>query len=306
MSRIIPLAGGSSDEREVSLRSGKAVKVALERSGYRVVERDPADGIDAALADCRPSDIIFPVLHGQGGEDGSLQKQMEKSSLAFVGSDSRASALCFDKIRYAKLLTDHAYSIPSSQLVNHQTFMASPVRQTPFVLKPNGGGSSIDTFIVRDVQCFDAKVFETAFERHGKLVLQPLVPGDEITVGVLVDKALPVIEIIPPQGEEFDYANKYNGLTQELCPPHHIDRSVQLAAQKLAIALHQLTGCRDLSRSDMIVEPSGKIQVLETNTIPGLTDQSLVPKAAYVAGYDMSDLCRQLVEAARRRNSVKS
>jgi len=298
MSQVLILAGGDSDEREVSLRSGAAVKNALEQAGYQVSALDPADGLDKQLAALKKADVVFPALHGKGGEDGTLQRFLEKHDLCYVGADSKASALCFDKARYTALLKQQAALVPDTKLVNYAEYQGSELTRAPHVLKPNDGGSSIDTFIVRDPAEVDEQAVAETFSRHQQLLLQALIPGVEITVAVLNAQSLPVIEIIPPANQEFDYENKYNGATQELCPPLHVSEALQKRAQVLAKRIHVLTGCRDMSRTDIIISDSGELYVLETNTIPGLTDQSLLPKAAAAAGYDMAGLCDQLVQAA--------
>jgi D-alanine-D-alanine ligase len=301
MTQVTVLAGGASDEREISLRSGAAVATALQKGGYHVQAIDPADGLDKQLATLQAGGIIFPALHGLGGEDGTLQRFLEQHHIPYIGADSRASALCFDKARYTALLAKHHILVPQTELVDLQHYQQSVLRQRPFVLKPNDGGSSIDTVIVRDPAAVDEAAIEEVFSRHGKLLLQALITGIEITVAVLGTNPLPVIEIIPPPSAEFDYENKYNGQTQELCPPTHVDQMLQNQAQALAQQIHELTGCRDMSRTDIIVTSAGELYVLETNTIPGLTDQSLLPKAAAAGGYDMTAVCDQLVQAALGR-----
>lgn len=303
MSQVIVLAGGASEEREVSLRSGHAVAKALEEIGHTVTTLDPAEGLKKFLPELRAAEVVFPALHGAGGEDGVLQKFLEDHRIAYVGSDSRSSSLCFDKARYTKLLARHGILTPASDLTDYQGFQHSELRQQPFVLKPNDGGSSIDTFIVRDPLKADLAAIQKAFDRRHIMLLQELINGTEITVPVVAERALPVIEIIPPSGGEFDYENKYNGLSQELCPPLHVSKSLQKTAQDLALRIHHLTGCRDLSRTDFIITAAGDLYTLETNTIPGLTAESLVPKAAEQAGMSMSDLCKRLVEIALRRNT---
>ena len=135
------------------------------------------------------------------------------------------------------------------------------------------------------------------------MLLEELVEGIEITVAVVGDQALPVIEIIPPEAGEFDYENKYNGRSQELCPPEHVAEDIQAEARDLALRTHNLTGCRDFSRTDMILTPLGELWILETNTIPGMTDQSLLPKAAAAAGIPMPLLCDRLVQMALARKA---
>lgn len=303
MTKVIVLAGGKSNEREVSLRSGAAVAEALKKSGHDVQILDPADGLDALLPKLKAADVVFPALHGAGGEDSVLQKFLEDHGIRYVGPDSKSSALCFDKARYTKLLEDNGIPVPKTELVNLRGFQASDLSKEPFVLKPNDGGSSIDTFIVRDLASTDDTAIRATFNRHRKLLLQELIEGDEITVAMLDDEPLSTIEIIPPENGEFDYENKYNGQTQELCPPEHVSQNVQEQAQTLAKKIHQLAGCRDMSRTDIMVSPAGKLYVLETNTIPGLTGESLLPKAAREAGYDMPAMCEKLVQMALNRNT---
>ena len=138
------------------------------------------------------------------------------------------------------------------------------------------------------------------------MLLEELIEGTEVTVGVLDQTALPVVEIVPPQGQEFDYENKYNGATQELCPPQHVSLADQLAARQLAETVHLLTGCHHLSRTDIIITPEHHLYVLETNTIPGLTDQSLFPKAAAAAGIAWSGLVKQFIDLATGQPSNRS
>ena len=301
MATIIVLAGGTSDERTVSLRSGLAVINALESKGHTVHTIDPKDGLEDRLHILEQAAVLFPALHGIGGEDGVLQKFLEDYDLCFVGSDSLSSALCFDKAKYTALLKDSGFLVPDTALVTYDSFQQSVLTEAPYVLKPNDGGSSIDTFIVRDPARADHSAIQAAFARHNSLLLQQLITGVEITVAILGSRSLPVIEIIPPTDQEFDYENKYNGATQELCPPVHVSHSAQAQAQDLAARIHELTGCRDMSRTDIIISDDGRQYILETNTIPGLTDQSLLPKAAATAGIDMPSMCEQLVNAALAR-----
>lgn len=302
MANIIVLSGGNSDERAVSLRSGAAVAKALQAKGHSVQTIDPTKGLDSRITELKAADVVFPALHGQGGEDGVLQKFFEDNAIRYVGSDSQSSTLCFDKARYTILLKENGFLVPDTELVDFAQYKASNLIKKPYVLKPNDGGSSIDTFVVREPENRDQAAISDAFERHGAMLLQELIMGPEITVAVLNDRSLPVIEIIPPADQEFDYENKYNGNTQELCPPLSVNSEVQVKAQALSSKIHELTGCRDMSRTDIIVGANDELYVLETNTIPGLTDQSLLPKAAAAAGIDMSELCDHLVTETLKRS----
>jgi D-alanine-D-alanine ligase len=303
---ILVLAGGNSNEREVSLRSGESVRQALELKGHQVTMIDPAE-LDRIKAS--EYDIAFPVLHGRGGEDGIVQTRLEQSGVPYVGSDVSASELCFDKILYKRKLLAHELPTPTfaELLSDRDTDLRDhPLTQKPFVVKPVNGGSSIDTFVVRDPAKANFDAIADTLSGYGRLLLEELVVGQEITVAVLEDQALPVIEIIPPESGEFDYENKYNGATQELCPPLHIAEAIQNQAGELAAAIHKLCGCADFSRTDMMINDQGELLVLETNTIPGMTDQSLFPKAATAAGIAMPELCDQLVQTALKRQTANA
>src|SRR4051812_27845159 len=229
MASVIVLAGGSSDERDVSARSGAAVASALEQAGHSVVQSDPAYGLPSDKL--QQADVAFPVLHGAGGEDGSLQKQLDDMGITYVGSGVAASELCFDKWQYKQFLRTHDVPLPNGKLVDITSFWNSQFVLQPFVLKPNDGGSSVDTLIHRSSEKPDEETINELFSRHRHLLVEELVEGTEITMSVLGQEALPVIEIIPPESGEFDYENKYNGKSQELCPPENVAESIQAEAQ---------------------------------------------------------------------------
>jgi D-alanine-D-alanine ligase len=300
MNKIAVIAGGMSDERAVSIRSGAAVAEALRAANYDVVELDYSDNWDNSLATLSSCKVAFIALHGKGGEDGEIQAKLEAANIPYVGSGSASSALCFDKFRFSKLMIENGIPTPLTLLVDKNEYVHSDLIKKPYVLKPNDGGSSIDTFIVRDIGLDNQRQLDS-FERHTKMILQPLISGAEITVAVIGDDTMPVIEIIPPIDMEFDYENKYNGATQELCPPKNISSENQLKAQNLALKVHDLCKCRDMSRTDMIVDEKGDLTVLEINTIPGFTAQSLLPKSAAIFGYSMPQLVDLLIKRALSR-----
>lgn len=297
MSNILVLSGGISSEREVSLRTGAAVAKALQSKGHNVTVHDLKDGLEGVGS----YDVIFPALHGKGGEDGTIQAELDTLGIPYVGCDAAVSALCFDKWQYIQKMREGGFPLSQSEVIDASSIWQSPIAKKPFVLKPIDGGSSIDTFIVRDVHNIDTDAIDQALSRHAHMLLETLVEGIELTAGVLGDHALPIVEIIPPEDGEFDYENKYNGQTQELCPPQHISPAIQAQAQGLALRVHKFVSCRDLSRTDMIVTPTGELVILETNTLPGMTDQSLFPKAAHADGINMADLVDRLVQMALAR-----
>jgi D-alanine-D-alanine ligase len=295
--KVLVIAGGTSNERDVSLRSGKSVAEALRQKGHEVSEADPRDSnFDISLLS-QNVDVVFIALHGQGGEDGTLQAQLEAIGKPFVGSGSEASRLCIDKWAYKQLLINHG--LPASEgwqvslsEINTDYFLK------PYVLKPVEGGSSLDTQIARTPNENTKQESIELLSKYEHMLLEPIIDGVEITIGILGDEPLPVIEIIPPLGLEFDYENKYNGATKELCPPQNVKEEVQNTARSLALKIHNLTGCRHMSRTDMIVDSHDQLHVLETNTIPGLTNQSLLPKMALEAGYSVPELVNKLITMA--------
>lgn len=292
------VCGGSSAEREVSLRSGAAVVQALADAGYKVRSLDLATSSMEEIVAC---DVVFPVLHGAGGEDGIFQVELEAKGAKYIGSDSTASRTCFDKWEYRMLIQKYDLPMALGGLVRIENYTQNPIAKSPYVLKPLNGGSSIDTYIVRIPESAPHAQMLDTFPRYPIMLIEQLVVGTELTVGILGEQALPVIEIIPPENAEFDYENKYNGATQELCPPKHVSDVVQKTAQALALKAHQLTGCRDFSRTDIMCDKDNNLYLLETNTIPGMTDQSLFPKMAAAAGIAMPELGKQLVEMALKR-----
>lgn len=280
------LGGGSSPEKDVSYRSATAVKEGLEALNHTVTYLDPSTlPLEELLSAARQSDGVFPILHGFGGEDGALQQHFEPAGIPFFGPDAAACANTYDKVVFKKILEAHGIPTPAWNTVSVNSFAEEPLTRAPFVLKPIGGGSSIDTFIVRSLP-FDSAPMLDALSRYDTMLIEELIEGSEITVGILEGEALPVIEIVPPTDGEFDYENKYNGATTELCPPENVSDAVQAKAQALALEIHAVTQCRHLSRTDMLINDKGELFVIDTNTIPGLTSESLFPKAAKVAGYD--------------------
>jgi D-alanine-D-alanine ligase len=292
--KILVLLGGVSNERDVSLRSGGAVSDALKSGGHEVIEYDPQQGMAGLTGFVGKVDCVFPILHGRGGEDGTVQAELEKLGFKYLGSDSRVSRLCYDKGAFKEILNKLSILTPKSEIVTKLSISNSPILRNPYVLKPVDGGSSLDAFIIRDVgnQTYDPRIFD----HYQLMLLEELIEGTEITVPILGNTALPVIEIIVPLGKEFDYVNKYNGETQEVCPPQNVDATKQQEVQKLVEMIHIQVGARHLSRTDIIIDREGKPWVLELNTIPGLTEQSLFPKSASAAGLNMQQLVQKFAE----------
>ncbi len=297
MTKILILGGGVSPERQVSLRSAKAVAAAAREAGFGVLEGDPANGLE--ILDRQAGIMVLPVLHGKNGEDGVIQKELEARGLPYLGTESDASIACFDKWTTRLGLTHAGLPMSTAELVDETSYFKSPLTTKPHVLKIVHGGSSIGTMICRDAKPDEQEVSEI-FAMEDKAVLESLIEGTEITVPVLDRRALPVIEIVPPTDGEFDYDNKYNGKTQEIVPPKSVSEELQKRAQRLAEKAHAAMGCRHLSRVDMMIDKKNSIYILEVNTMPGLTNQSLYPKSAAVAGMDMPRLVTKFVDMVKR------
>lgn len=302
--KITVLGGGDSPEREVSLRSAAAVADALATEGFDVTQLDPAD---IQVLDSIPGgSIVFPILHGYHGEDGYVQSELDARNLPYLGSGSKASADCFDKWKTRQLLEQLGLAVALGEHVDKASYPASQLKNGPHVLKAVGGGSSIGTYIVRNPGDISESGVKGVFAVSDTAVVEELVEGVEITVPILDGTALPVIEIQPPKEQEFDYENKYNGLTQELCPAVSISGEVQKTAQVLAEKAHAGLGCRHLSRVDMIVRPDSSMVILEINTMPGMTDQSLFPKSAHAAGIPFPALMSRCVDMVRRDYELRT
>lgn len=293
--KVLVLGGGDSSEREVSLKSADMVRAACERLGHHVGYFDPQGHMSQLLHVAKDYDVVLPILHGKGGEDGDVQEVLEQAGMPFLGSGSEASELCFDKVRTKELIRKHHVLTPEWGVVGASELAGAELAQTPFVLKPVDDGSSVDAMIVRQLP-YDARMAEELFTRHKQMLLEKLVFGVEITVTVLGGKAMPIVEIIPPEGGEFDYVNKYNGASSELCPPQHVSEDAQTEAARVAEFVFEVTGARHLARIDMIVAPGDDVYVLEINTMPGMTDQSLVPKSAAAAGLTFDQLVARFIE----------
>ncbi len=297
---VAVLKGGNSTEREVSLISGAAVAKALRQGGYQVDEIDIKEmEIVPGMLD---AEVVFPVLHGGFGESGGIQKLMEEKNLRFVGCGSKASYIAFDKIESKKIMENKGIPTPKYHTVPRDNHAFPEDFSFPVVVKPFDQGSTVGVSIVHTVQEWEEalrKAFE--FDRDYVMV-EEFISGIEITVGVVLDKVLPVIEIRFP-GEMFDYDAKYThqlGETLYLCPPQNLSEDIQKRARDLAMQYCEAIGARDLMRVDMIVQDNGDIQVLEGNNLPGFTSSSLVPKAAKANGLSFVELCSQLVKNARR------
>jgi D-alanine-D-alanine ligase len=298
---ITVLAGGPSGEHEVSLQSGRCVAEALASRGHDVQIADIAPDNLGALA--REVDCVFVALHGRFGEDGEVQRILEERSLAYTGSGPAACALAMDKAaskdRFAKLgIPTPRYTVATDRTIREAVAAWKP----PVVAKPVSEGSSLACHIIREYQQFRLTV-ELLVAEYGRCLIEDYIPGLELTVGILGDRALPVLEI-RTRREFYDYQAKY--LDDDTQYDFDINLPAELLGRivKMSLAAHRALGCRDFSRVDWRVDARRlEPYLLEVNVIPGLTSHSLLPKAAARVGIPMPELCQIIVDSAMRRSA---
>jgi len=300
--RIAVLYGGDSAEREVSLNSGLAVKGALDRLGYDSFLVDISDrllskGDASALVGKSRPDLAFLAVHGTHAEDGALQGFLELLHLPYTGSGILASAIALNKNLTKAALADNAIPVPNGILLTSPT---DPVPfNGPWIVKPNSQGSTVGLSFVESVDQLRPAI-EKAFAYDTEVLVEEWLKGMEISVPVLGDKVLPVVQIEPKSGQ-YDFAMKYlPGATEEIVPAR-LSPEVTARAQQLALKSHQALGCEGATRTDMIVRENIDPVVLEVNTLPGLTGTSLLPNSAKAAGIEFDQLIRWILEDALNR-----
>jgi len=301
--------GGPSSEREISLKSGKAVFAALKEAGVDAVAIDiTCDGVSENISLLKKFNLncAFIALHGRFGEDGAIQSILEQLQLPFTASGVKASKLAMDKIGSLAIFSRGGLCVPKSEFLEKSAYQKTKVFSSrlgfPLVVKPANHGSSIGLSLVETEKELPAAI-QLAFQFDEHIIIQEYVSGRELTVGILDQTPLPVIEIIP-QNKFFDFTSKYQaGLTQYIVPAV-LEQEVALEVQRQALAAHKLLGCYGCSRVDIILTENGSACILEVNTIPGMTSTSLLPKAAKITGIDFTRLCLKLLELAYAKKAV--
>ena len=301
--KIGVLMGGPSSEREISLKSGKAVFQSLKVQGLDVVAIDikSADhGDTAKLISSFDIDCAFIVLHGRFGEDGQIQSILEGLKLRYTGSGVKAGRLAMDKISAKKIFRENNILVPAELVIEKKSYLRGKLIKTgfnlPWVVKPPAQGSSIGLSIV-DKEVDIAAGIDLAFCFDDRVLIEEYIEGRELTVGILENRPLCVIEIIPKK-RFFDFEAKYqNGLTDYIVPAL-LEESISRTAQETALKAHRVLGCFGFSRVDIMLDRKNRLYLLEVNTIPGLTSTSLLPKAAKFAGIDFDQLCLKLLKSA--------
>ncbi|HEV7918625.1 MAG TPA: D-alanine--D-alanine ligase [Solirubrobacterales bacterium] len=307
--KVAVLKGGSSLERQVSLRSGARVADALRRRGYEVVEIDVGEHLVSQLTEAAP-DVVFVALHGRGGEDGTVQELLDILGLPFTGCGVLASIRCMDKV-LAKLMMQEA-GIPTPRFVtfNETAFRSLGAADTlttieerfgfPLVVKPARGGSALGIKFAGSADEMPAALV-SAFSYDDRVLIEQYIDGREIAVSLLDGEPLPAVEALPNEQHYFDFESRYEiGKTQYVCPAE-LDRDVEARVSELAVETFKLLGCHGFARVDFMLPKSGEPQVLEVNAIPGLTETSLMPQAADAVGIAFDELAERLLKTALTR-----
>ncbi|HEY4414697.1 MAG TPA: D-alanine--D-alanine ligase [Verrucomicrobiae bacterium] len=295
---ITVMLGGPSAEREVSLRTGAAVVKALRSLGHDVTEVDPQNGTFTLPPKV---DVVFLALHGTYGEDGTVQKKLDELGVVYTGCDAEASRIAFDKV-----LTKEAClqaGVPTAKFLT-VTSPATPFPQDfspPLVAKPSRQGSSVGLQFIERVEEWPKAVAES-LQFDSEVLVEEKIIGRETTVAIVGGEAFPVVEICPKAGTgTYDYKNKYTtGATEYFCPAD-FDAATTRKIQVAALGAFQAVNARDYARVDVMVRADGSPVVLEVNTLPGMTETSLLPKAAAAAGLNYAALCQRMVDLALAR-----
>ncbi len=295
MKRVAVVMGGTSSEREVSLRSGAAAIEGLKEAGFDVVpvilDENSIEALPVGV------EAVFLTLHGGYGENGGVQADLDKLGIPYTGPGAAASRITIDKIATKRILEKAGVpTAPFDVLPRGQNVTTLPL---PVVVKPPCDGSSVGISKVTEAGQWDAALKAAReVDPKGEVLVEAFIPGREWTVGVVGDEALPVVEIQAPDGW-YGYAEKYTkGMTRYVFPESKEDAPLVAQCQIFALLAFKAVGCRGMSRIDFRVTPEGRPYVLEINTIPGFTATSLLPKAAAKAGMSFSALCAKLLKLA--------
>lgn len=302
--RVGVLMGGQSAEREISLKTGRAICQALVRRGYKVFSID-VDALLPQQLSRKQLDVAFLALHGPGGEDGTVQGLLEIMGIPYTGSGVRASAIAMDKAMTKAILQVNDIPVPQGVVLQRSESSKSwPAKlKFPQVVKPSTEGSTIGVSIVRKRVEFQSAL-RRAYRFGERVVVESYIDGREVALGVLDGEALPAVEIISPGGF-YDFAAKYQKAeTQYLCPAP-LPRTILTQIQNLAVRAYRVIGCAGAARVDFRISRRGRPAILEINTIPGMTERSLLPMAAAQAGMTYDTLVERMLGSALGRMPAK-
>jgi D-alanine-D-alanine ligase len=306
MARVAVLKGGRSLERQVSLASGAQVEDALQRLGHEVVGLDVGHDLVGRLRADTP-DVAFIALHGRDGEDGTVQELLEILDVPYTGSGVHASVRCADKALAKHAMLDAGLPTPDFFAFSETAFKELGAAEAlghieerlafPLVVKPANQGSALGIKFAATAADVPAALV-AAFSYAPRVLLERYVPGRDLAVSVLGDAVLPIVEAVPVEEDFYDFAARYTiGRTTFVCPAE-LPGGMTRRVQDLALAVHRTLGCRGFSRVDLMLGTDGEPQVLEVNTIPGMTETSLLPQAADAAGIPFDELVARMLQGS--------
>ena len=287
--KIGVFAGGSSSERDISFKSGKAVFEALQSIKLNVCFVDVDELRFEDQIKQSGVDLVFIALHGRFGEDGEAQKILEKVNIPYTGSGSEASALAMDKVLAKELFLKNNLNSPKFKCFSSMNSVSSDEVTFPCVVKPRHEGSSVGLSVVRAEGDY-LKALEMAFLCDGEVIVEEYISGRELTVGIIDGIALPVVEIVTDTGV-YDYNAKYESQNTKYIVPAVLEETEKKRVQEIAVKADQVLGCKGFSRVDIRLSEKNEINILEINTIPGMTERSLLPMAAKQKGITFVELC---------------
>lgn len=295
------MRGGPGAERDVSLLSGEAVAAALRSQGHEVIEIDPRERTFTLPVE---AEIVFLALHGAYGEDGSIQRELEGLRVPYTGCSARTSSIAFDKVLTKERCIAAGVRTPAFAVLDSADAEWPANMKTPVVLKPVCQGSSMGLHFLHSTEegCL-REALQDCLKYDTRALLEGWISGRECTVSILEGQVLPVVEVKPRSGV-YDYKSKYTaGATEYVCPAE-LAAGVTDAVQAAALAAFGAVGGGDYARVDVMVDANGTPFVLEINTLPGMTETSLFPKAAAAAGIGYAAVCERMVELALSRHAA--
>ncbi len=289
--------GGKSRERSISLLSGRACFSVIKKLGYKVFKFDPVKQIEKNIKNINP-DIIFNCLHGKYGEDGKIQKILEKIKIPYTHSGIKSSENAMNKIKSKKIFIKNNIQTPNYKVIRKLSDLDKKISKSKFIIKPVNEGSSLGVEIFTKISDINKKKIINLLKKYKIVIQEPYIEGKEIQTAVLGNKAIGSVEIIPKR-KFYDYKAKYlsSAKTLHLIPPK-IPRKVQTKIKKIALKAHKVLKCRGVTRSDFRVMKNGSIFILETNTQPGMTKLSLVPEIAMKYGLNFRKLVNWMIKDA--------
>ena len=289
--------GGKSRERAISIKSGKACFNAIKKMGYKTYKLDPINRIEKNIKKINP-DIIFNCLHGKYGEDGEIQKILEKLKIPYTHSGVKSSQNAMDKIKSKKIFLKNNIKTPRYKVIKKISDLDKNISKYKFILKPINEGSSLGVEIFENISKFNMQKIKKLLKRYKVLIQELFISGKEIQTAVLGNKAIGSVEIIPKR-KFYDYKAKYlsSAKTIHRIPPK-ISKNIHLKVMKTALKAHKVLKCKGVSRSDFRVTKNGLIFILETNTQPGMTKLSLVPEIALRYGLNFRNLVNWMIKDA--------